>query len=114
MTDVHADAPAKDATRPVDRADIERVERRIERADGRIDRTEDRIARAVEGIRAEMRADRAAIQADIGKVQESVDEIRKEVHALNKWKWAAGGIIGLAVVCSPVIAALILRGFPAG
>ncbi len=131
MTDVHADAPAKDAARPVDRADLERVERRIDRTDGRIDRSEDRIGRAVEGIRADigrvqesvdkLRRDAAEMRVDIGRVQESVDELRrdaaevkKDVHALNKWKWAAGGIIGLAVVCSPVIAALILRGLSTG
>ena len=109
MTDIHADAPAKDVTRPADRGDIARLDGRIDRSE---ERTEDRIARAIEGIRAEIWVAVEPLRADIGRVQQSVDEVRKDVHALNEWKWAAGGIIGLAVLSSPVIATLILRGFP--
>ncbi len=125
MTDIHADAPAEDVTCPADRDDIARL-------DGRIDRSEDRFLRTVSEIRADIGRVQASVdevrknvQADIGRVQASVDEVRKNVQAdigrvqasvdaLNKWKWAAAGVAGLAVVSAPVIAALILRLWPGG
>ncbi len=114
MTDIHADGPPEDVTRPADRADIARL-------DGRIDRSGERTERLIETIRAEMRADRAEMRADqaemrsefrdgIGRVQASVDELRKDVQSLNKWKWSATAIVGAAVV----IAAAILRVWPGG
>ncbi len=100
MTDIHADGPAEEVTRPADRADIARL-------DGRIDRSEDRFMQAFAEMRAEFRD-------GIGKVQASVDKLRKDVQSLNKWKWVAAGVAGLAVVSAPVIAAAILRAWPGG
>ncbi len=103
MTDIHADAPAEDKTRPADRADIDRVDRRIDRVDVRIDRSEDRLAQAF----AELKAD---IRAEFAKMQSSVDEVKKDVQALNKWKWAAAGAAGLAVI----VVSSVLRFWPGG
>ncbi len=73
MTDIHADAPEKDVTRPADRAGIARL-------DGRIDRSEDRFLQAFAEIRGEIAG------------------LRKDVQKLARWQWTAAGAAGLAVI----------------
>ncbi len=87
MTDIHADGPAEDVTRPADRADIDRL-------DGRIDRS-------VDAMRAEARADRAETRAearaDRAETRAEIVGLRKDLSRLERVQWTTAGAVALAV-----------------